>query len=100
MLPICKLSFDFALSPYRIMEPAGRKITEKPPPINHCGTYDPGWLNGSHPETLGQTVSRTVCYVWRDVTCFDHNTISITNCGDFFVYLLYGFYSSTRYCAE
>ena len=82
------------------MEPAGRKIPEKPPSIYHCGTNAPGWLNGSHPETPGQTVSRTVCYVWGGVNCHGRKTISITNCGDYFVYLLSKFNIATRYCAE
>ena len=30
----------------------------------YCGTHAPGWLNGAHPQTTGETVTQTVCFNW------------------------------------
>ena len=47
---------------YRMKEPAGTMMPENPVNVNRCGTYSPGWLNGTHPTTEGETVKRTVCF--------------------------------------
>merc|ERR1712226_63102 len=47
---------------YRMKEPAGTMIPENPVNVNQCGTYSPGWLNGTHPKTVGETVKQTICF--------------------------------------
>ena len=86
---------------YRMMTPAGTKIPEVAPPVLQCGTAATGWLNGAHPDGLGQTVSREVCFNWNGDKCFEKTTIKVTNCGGFYVYELPRTPLCTlRYCAE
>ena len=66
----------------------GGAMPEKCPPIYKCGTNAPGWLKGSHPENVGQTVSRTVCFHFSNNCCRWQNTVEVTNCGDIYVYHL------------
>ena len=83
---------------YRMMEPAGTIIPENPVNVNSCGTYSPGWLNGTHPKTEGETVKRTVCFNFEghydaqvsknDPICYRRSQIEIKNCGDFYIYNL------------
>ena len=85
---------------YRMMTPAGTKIPEVAPPSFHCGTGATGWLNGAHPDGLGQTVSREVCFNYAGDKCFEKTTIKVTNCGGFYVYELPRTPCPFRYCAE
>ena len=86
---------------YRMMTPAGTKIPEVAPPVLHCGTSGPGWLNGAHPDGLGQTVSREVCFNYAGDKCYLKKTIKVTNCGGFYVYELPRTPACyNRYCAE
>ena len=86
---------------YRMMTPAGTKIPEVAPPKWHCGTVATGWLNGAHPDGLGQTVSREVCFNWNGDKCNWKATIKVTNCGGFYVYELPRTPNcNLRYCAE
>jgi len=88
---------------YRMMNPAGSKIPEKPPHIRHCGTYNPGWMYGVHPSQHGETQEREICFNWNGKTCDWKTTITVINCKDYFVYNLpkgsWG-YPCGRYCAE
>ncbi len=57
-------------------------------PQDHCGTSTPGWLNGSHPEVVGQNVIQQVCFnYWHD-TCWENTNVEIKNCGGFYIYKL------------
>ena len=84
-----------------MMSPAGTKMPEKPPPEYYCGTNSPGWLQGSHPTQRGQSVSRKACLNWGWMTCRDHRMVTVTNCGDYFVYNLPKYLPNgvIRYCA-
>ena len=83
---------------YRMMEPAGTVIPENPVDVNQCGTYSPGWLNGTHPEAVGEPVRRKVCFnyeghyeehvVKNNPICYRNAMIQIINCGDFYLYNL------------
>ena len=86
---------------YRMMNPAGTKIPEVAPPLGQCGTNAPGWLNGAHPDGLGQTVSREVCFNYFGNKCWTKTTIKVINCGGFYVYELpRTSICPHRYCAE
>ena len=65
---------------------------------NKCGTTGTGYYNGSLP-TVGTTVQGTVCYNSGGNSCSDLNTISVTNCDGFYIYLLTATPScNERYC--
>ena len=96
---------------YRMVKPAGTQFPEQhPPPVNHCGTLAVGYLTGSHPREVGQSVNRTVCFSWShktkckfpcSSTCKFRSEITVINCGGYFVYELPDTPSwCLRYCAE
>ena len=73
---------------YRFVSPAGTRIAEEAPGYKYCGTALTGWMQGSHPTSLGQTVTRTVCFQWTSSTCQWSTEIKVRNCGHFFLYHL------------
>ena len=58
-----------------------------------------GWLNGPHPEVIGEIVDLQVCFkVNRD--CDYHNLVQVINCGDFYLYYFFDTpLCNMRYCA-
>ena len=69
-------------------------------PAFRCGTDWPGWLDGAHPTVEDGKVKRTVCFSDRFTGCKSPNTISVKNCGSYFIYdfgLLYA--CNAHYCA-
>merc|ERR1739848_425877 len=77
------------------------QITETSPGEKHCGANSAGWLSGGHPSSVGSTVDRTVYYEWSGNAKEQNNTITITNCGAFFVYYLKEHWDcDNRYCTE
>ena len=86
---------------YRFVEPAGTTIANSIVPVNHCGTHAPGWLNGTHPITLGETVSRQVCFHWNGDPCRWSAGVQIRSCDGFFVYQLPDTQvCSLKYCGQ
>ena len=58
-------------------------------PVKHCGTYRSGWLNGRHPSVADGAVERQVCFTGSsDCTCYVTVSITVRNCGTFYVYYL------------
>jgi len=55
---------------------------------SRCSTSAPGSLTTDHPTTIGQNISGTICYNWAGNSCNWSNQISITKCGDYYVYQL------------
>ena len=86
---------------YRFTMPAGTRIPESSPGLNHCGTYATGWLSGVHPTTPG--ASRNVKYCFHGYNgndCWRSTPGKVTNCGSYFVYYLENSpQCSYRYCA-
>ena len=82
-----------------MLPPAETKMTEKPPPVHNCGTNSPGCLQGSHPSPCSKSVTRKACHYWSGRTCYSHRMITVTNCGDYFVYNLPKYPGVHRYCA-
>ena len=86
---------------YRFLSPAGTRIASSPPGHEYCGTWASGWMQGSHPTSLGETVTRTVCFQWGSNTCYSSSEIKVRNCGHFFLYRLVNTYSCyDGYCAK
>ena len=67
---------------------AGTRIAEEAPGFRYCGTHVSGWMQGLHPTSLGETVTRTVCFQWTSYTCYWSSEIKVRNCGQFFLYRL------------
>lgn len=88
---------------YRITGAAGVKMPEKSPTYYHCGTYEAGWMRGVHPTTPGQESEATACFAYGDTDCHYPTTISVRNCGDYYIYNLpetpWGV-AGTRYCGS
>ncbi|CAF2146670.1 unnamed protein product [Rotaria magnacalcarata] len=64
-----------------------------------CSTSATGWYSGVMPSSAGTTNNGTVCYNWSGLSCWQSNTISVTNCNGYYVFLLPATPScSYRYC--
>jgi hypothetical protein len=61
-------------------------MPEEPPPYSSCGTHAAGWVDGTHPDS-GSAVAK-VCYHWTPGVCWQSNDVTITNCGNYYVYYL------------
>ena len=86
---------------YRFLPPAGTRIAEEAPGEGYCGTSATGWMQGSHPTSLGETVTRTVCFQSSSNTCHTSTEIKVRNCGQFFLYRLVDTpYCQLGYCAK
>ena len=76
---------------YRIMDPAGTKIPEGRVTSQKCGTFSTGWLNGTHPNQLGEQIEAQVCFdigIPDDGLCRYEKSIQIINCGAYYLYSL------------
>ncbi|CAF0832879.1 unnamed protein product [Adineta steineri] len=67
---------------------AGTRIVSGATEPFRCGTQGAGWYKGIYPSAVGATSEGTVCYSWPGNTCQWSNTISITNCKDYYVFAL------------
>ena len=73
---------------YRFVGAAGTKMPTTRVPEYRCGTDWSGWLDGAHPTVEVSEVSRKVCFSDRSSGCKFSNTISVKNCGSFYIYKL------------
>ena len=91
------LSIDW----YRFSGAAGNQISESCVDRYRCGTYIPGWLNGSHPTVNEGVVQRRVCFGFHHHCCSYWTYIRVRNCGGFYVYQLKPLtLCSLRYCGN
>ena len=78
---------------------AGTRMPTSCPATNRCGTHSPGWINGTNPQVEDGEVLRKVCFHWDGNCCNWSTTISVRNCGSYFVYKLSGTPAcQLRYC--
>ena len=81
------------------MGAAGTEMPTTRVPAYRCGTDWSGWLGGSHPTVEDGKVQRTVCFSDRSNGCKSSNTISVKNCGSYYIYkLLKPLKCNARYC--
>ena len=80
--------YDLVPGWYRFQGAAGNRIANECVPIDHCGTYYPGWLSGAHPTVAEGVVTRRICFSSSDICCGWHQIIRIKNCSAYFVYEL------------
>ena len=67
---------------------AGDQMADSCVPYRHCRAQRPGWLNGSHPTVADGAVNRFVCFSSLSDCCQFSTSITVRNCGGFFVYKL------------
>lgn len=72
----------------RFLDPAGKVIINAAESPNRCGTVATGWYAGQYPIAYYTTATSIVCFFYTSNTCAACSRISITNCRDFFVFLL------------
>uniref|UniRef100_A0A8C2C007 ZP domain-containing protein n=1 Tax=Cyprinus carpio TaxID=7962 RepID=A0A8C2C007_CYPCA len=67
-----------------------------------CGTYEPLWLNGSHPQLGDEVVIRQVCAsTWSDCCGYKSHPIRVKACpGNYYVYEFVKTPFCTVYCAD
>ena len=83
---------------YRFTGSAGTQMPEYVVPSYSCATHASGWLNGAHPAA-GVSTGATVCYNWSGNSCSWSTSITVTNCGFYYVYYLSAPPAcSLRYC--
>uniref|UniRef100_A0A7M6DKV0 VWFD domain-containing protein n=2 Tax=Clytia hemisphaerica TaxID=252671 RepID=A0A7M6DKV0_9CNID len=77
---------------YRFKSNAGSEMPTSCPPQNACGTNGPIWMNGLHPDTIGQTKTVPVCVRFQSACCKDTFNIDVKKCQEgneeFYVYNL------------
>ena len=73
---------------YRFNSTAGSKMPTNCTLENRCNTYASGWINGINPSPQEGIVSRTVCFSYSSDCCWQQTSISVRNCGLFYVYYL------------
>ena len=87
---------------YRFVAAAGTKMPTTRVPAFSCGTHWPGWLKTAHPTEDGEEVHGIVCFSNRPQmtpVCKKSITISIKNCGSYFIYKLHDTQGcNLRYC--
>ena len=76
---------------YRFEIANGNKLATTRPKVNHCGTYSPIWMNGSHPTVVDGVVLRKACAHIPSafpIGCRYSYDIKVLNCNGFYVYQL------------
>ncbi len=85
---------------YRVIKPAGIKITTSDPGPQRCGTDKPFWINGETESLeVGEETAMEVCVNYGNDPCFVSEEITATRCpGDYLVYYLP--HTPGRYCTS
>lgn len=66
-------------------------MPEYPPGQNYCHASKPGWMNSTHPTSIGETKAVQICYRTSASPCGEwEEGASVTNCGRYYVYWLNG----------
>ena len=80
-------------------------MAETCPKMYSCSTNRSGWLSGTHPTVAEGIVQRKVCFSqlvsqFFSDCCNQTKSISVRNCGAFYVYRLDPPDSYSRYCGN
>jgi hypothetical protein len=76
------------------------RLSTSAPATHRCATSATGWYTGTLPSA-GLTTTGVACFAWTSSICDFHSTISVTNCNDFYIYLMVSPSTcSLRYCTE
>ncbi|CAF4148054.1 unnamed protein product [Adineta steineri] len=79
----------------------GTQIPTSPVGAYRCGTSATGWYSGQMPTGVDTTINGTVCFTFGSSNCTWSNSISVTNCGSYYVYQLGAPPGcSMRYCTD
>ncbi len=71
----------------RFIGTGGTQLPLTTPGLNICGSVGTGWYSGVMPSS-GQIVNGTACFTWTYSVCQYSQSISVANCGSFYIYLL------------
>ncbi|CAF4418824.1 unnamed protein product, partial [Adineta steineri] len=72
----------------RFVGVGGTQIPTSPVATFQCDTEATGWYSGQMPTSVDTTITGIVCYNWVSSNCYFNNSISVTNCGSYYVYQL------------
>ena len=82
-------------------ETIGTQIPEEVVKGGSCNTAAAGYLNGTHPTTVGELKDVNVCFSFIHNSCHNVNTIQVVNCGSFYLYNLVTTPTcNNRYCSK
>ncbi|CAF1601997.1 unnamed protein product [Adineta ricciae] len=85
----------------RFVGQGGTQLSTTSTSFDRCGAQATGWYAGSMPDPLLTMHDVRVCFSWQNNSCHWTNTISVTNCGSFYVYRLsMPPVCPARYCTE
>ena len=73
---------------FRFEGSAGTRMATSCPPYYRCGTQATGWMTSGHPTVADGQVSRRACFHWTSSCCQCPITITVRNCGSYYVYYL------------
>jgi hypothetical protein len=84
----------------RFIGSGGTIMPSSSPGINHCGSYSPGWFNGTLPTTLGAMVNASICFTTDVSNCSSSYETSVMYCtSGFYIYFLQPApFCNARYC--
>ena len=86
---------------YRFTGAAGTRMPTTSPGPNHCGTWVPGWVNGTYPTALRELKKVQICFDWNDNLCEYTREATIRNCGAYFLFNLVDITTCPlRYCGS
>jgi hypothetical protein len=72
----------------RFIGTGGTTLPLTTPGLNICGSQGTGWYYGAMPTSTGAIVNGTACFTWTTSVCGFSASISVANCGSFYIYLL------------
>jgi hypothetical protein len=98
---VCDTSFMPGTVWYCFIGENGTQMSTSPIGPNQSGTQVTPWYAGPMPAVSETITNGRVCFLWENNVCQWLNTISVTNCGSFYIYQLTmpPLYAA-RYCTE
>ncbi|CAF0892553.1 unnamed protein product, partial [Adineta ricciae] len=94
-------TFSSAAVWVRFVGSGGSKIPTSAIADYRCNTDAPGWYSGNMPIAVNATTNGSACFAYSGSNCSWSTTISVTNCGSYYVYELVAPPAcSLRYCTD